>query len=273
MQFMMITNKPEIARYIEEQGVSRIFVDQETLGKQARQGHLNTHKANHTNDDVRAIASVVRKSELMVRVNPLNEDSQREVDSAISSGATRLMLPMFYTDYDVVKFRELVAGRVPITFLAETKRSLDSLESWVGLLEPESDEVHIGLNDLSLDLGLSFLFEPLALGVIDRAAQVINEIGISWGFGGIARIETGELPAEKVLGEHVRLGSTRLILSRAFHHEACSVEGLLKTLDFPDEIGKLNDALDFWKSAGLERLEENRSDVVNTIFKIVGRKV
>ena len=35
------------------------------------------------------------------------------------------------------------------------------------------------------------------------------------GFGGIAHWE-GLIPAEQIIGEHVRLGSKRLILSRTF---------------------------------------------------------
>ncbi len=40
--------------------------------------------------------------------------------------------------------------------------------------------------------------------------------GIPYGFGGIARLGDGLLPAEKIIMEHYRLGSTRAILSRTF---------------------------------------------------------
>ena len=36
------------------------------------------------------------------------------------------------------------------------------------------------------------------------------------GFGGIARLGFGMLPAEHVIAEHYRLGSTAVILSRSF---------------------------------------------------------
>lgn len=39
---------------------------------------------------------------------------------------------------------------------------------------------------------------------------------IPFGFGGIARIGEGDLPSDYILGEHVRLGSTSVILSRTF---------------------------------------------------------
>ena len=40
--------------------------------------------------------------------------------------------------------------------------------------------------------------------------------GIPYGFGGIARIGEGTLPAESIVMEHYRLGSSRVILSRSF---------------------------------------------------------
>ena len=40
--------------------------------------------------------------------------------------------------------------------------------------------------------------------------------GISYGFGGIAALGKGMLPAEHIIREHYRLGSTCAILSRSF---------------------------------------------------------
>jgi len=38
-----------------------------------------------------------------------------------------------------------------------------------------------------------------------------------FGFGGIARVDEGQLPGRDVLAEHLRLGSGSVILSRTFH--------------------------------------------------------
>ena len=80
----------------------------------------------------------------------------------------------------------------------------------------EIAELYIGLNDLHLSLGLDFLFEPLANGLLEWTATQIKAQGKSFGFGGIATMGSGELPAEKILGEHARLGSTCVILSSRF---------------------------------------------------------
>ena len=63
---------------------------------------------------------------------------------------------------------------------------------------------------------MSFMFEPLANGMVESICYKIKNIRIPYGFGGIARIGEGMLPAEKILLEHYRLGSTRVILSRTF---------------------------------------------------------
>lgn len=39
---MYITNRPEVAHIAELSGVDRIFVDLETIGKQERQGGMDT---------------------------------------------------------------------------------------------------------------------------------------------------------------------------------------------------------------------------------------
>jgi len=64
---------------------------------------------------------------------------------------------------------------------------------------------------------MDFIFEPLANGLIDNLAEIIKSAGLQFGFGGIARVGDGSIPGELVLSEHVRLGSSSVILSRTFH--------------------------------------------------------
>lgn len=271
INYMMITASPEVAAFIEQHGVARIFMDQEVLGKAERQGHLDTHKAAHSLEEIAAVAKVLRQAELMVRLNPLNLHSHEEIQAALDHGAQRLMLPMFTARREVEQFLNLVAGRVPATFLAETPQALARIGDWLPLLEAGRDEVHLGLNDLSLGLGLNFLFEPMAGRLLDPAAEQLNSAAIRWGVGGIARIGQGELPAETVLGEHVRLGSQWIILSRAFHQGAGSSAELLQTLDFPAEITKLRDAETHWRQASELALLANQQVLAECGFRL-GRK-
>ncbi len=272
MNFMMITSSPEVAVFIEEHGVGRIFMDQEVNGKAERQGHLDTHKAAHTLEEVAGVAASIRQAELMVRLNPLHDASDTEVAGAIEAGAHRLMLPMFTMREEVETFLALVDRRVPVTFLAETPQALVRMPDWLPLLQPDRDEVHIGLNDLSLGMGLSFLFEPLAIRLLDSAAELLNERGVKWGFGGMARFGQGELPAEILMGEHVRLGSQWVILSRAFHKGAASSSALMEQLDFPAEISKLRDVQSQWQHASATELLANQQRLA-TIALDIGRRV
>lgn len=268
LNYMMITASPEIAIFIEQHGVARVFMDQEVLGKVERQGHLNTHKAAHTLEEIAAVADVLRTAELMVRLNPLNPHTVEEINAALDHGAQRLMLPMFKSRSDVELFIRTVDGRVPVTFLAETPQSLVRMPDWLPLLKPGYDEVHLGLNDLSLGMGLNFLFEPLASRLLDPAADYLNDADIRWGVGGIARIGEGELPAETVLGEHVRLGSQWVILSRAFHQGASSSAELLQALNFPSEIAKLREAEERWQQADRQALLNNQQALADCAFRL-----
>ena len=46
--------------------------------------------------------------------------------------------------------------------------------------------------------------------------DIFKSYDIPYGFGGIARLGFGMLPAEHVIAEHYRLGSSMAILSRSF---------------------------------------------------------
>lgn len=271
IEWMLITAEPEIARYAERSGVHRIFVDMEVMGKAERQGHLDTHKAFHNYDDIAAVREVLHRSELMVRLNPLHHGTASEVDQSIACGADRLMLPMFTTPEEVRTFRHLVPEETPITFLAETPAALARLEAWLPHLH-DDDEVHFGLNDLSLAMRLDFLFEPMAAGMLDNATALLRDAGITFGIGGVARPNGGELPARVVIGEHVRLGSTRVILSRAFHGCASTLEELTSALDLPTELSQLRRIEQGWRDGHDRELCDNRRELASTTFSIAARR-
>src|SRR5699024_3120629 len=77
---------------------------------------------------------------------------------------------------------------------------------------------------------LDFMFELLSGGIVEYMTQVIKEKNIPYGFGGIARIGEGDLPAEYILGEHYRLGSSSVILSRTFKKAISNKNSLTKEI-------------------------------------------
>lgn len=215
LELIQITNDPAFARRCDALGGFRLFVDLERLGKAERQAGRNTFISAHSLDDVGRIKQVLRRSPLMVRVNPINASTAGEVEAVLAQGADLLMLPMFTQARELRDFAVLVAGRVPIVPLLETAAALACLDEWIAT--PGLAEVYVGLNDLHLSLGQRFMFEPLALGMVDRVAAAARRQGLRFGFGGIARVDEGLLPGRDVLAEHLRLGSGSVILSRTFH--------------------------------------------------------
>ena len=214
LKLMYITNNTEIAKIAENAGVDRIFIDLETVGKQERQGGMDTVQSHHTLDDITRIKSILDKSELLVRSNPIYEGTEDEIETIVKNGADIIMLPYFKTVGEVSKFIECVNGRARTCLLFETPEAVEAADS---ILELQGiDEVFIGLNDLSLGYGKKFMFELLADGTVEKLCLKFKLRGLPYGFGGIAAIGTGILRAECILKEHYRLGSTSVILSRSF---------------------------------------------------------
>ena len=270
IQYLFITNSPDLAEYAESCGVGRIFVDIETIGKYERQGHLDTLISRHSLEDIPKIKSRLKKIPLMVRLNPLHENTKYEVDSAISGGADLLMLPMFKTAEEVQLFADYVDGRAGIVPLLETYSATQCLQEIVKI--KDIYQIHIGLNDLHLDMELDFMFEPLANGLVDNLADIIKIRHLSFGFGGIARIGEGVIPGEVVLAEHVRLGSSAVILSRTFHRQSTSVDELKAVVNLEQEIDKLKNEEERLKKRDKAQVEEDRLRLKELVSAFLIRK-
>ena len=220
LKLMYITNRPDVALIAEAAGVDRIFIDMEYIGKAARQGGMDSVQNHHNIEDVKRIRSVLTIADLLVRINPIHEEtkeycsSEKEIESVLAAGADIVMLPYFKTVGEVKKFIELIDSRAKVLLLLETPESVERVDEILSI--PGIDEIHIGINDMSLGYGKTFMFELLADGTVERLCLKIKQAGIPFGFGGVASIGTGSLPAEVILKEHYRLGSSMVILSRSF---------------------------------------------------------
>ena len=220
LNLMYITKHPEIARIAEEAGVDWIFVDMEFIGKDCRQGGLDTVQNHHTVEDVANIRAAVTKAKVLVRINPIHDtmddypSSEEEIEAVIQAGADIVMLPYFKTTEEVHRFIGYVGGRAKTCLLVETPEAADLLDQIVEI--DGIDMIHIGLNDMHLALKMKFMFQLLTDGSVDKWTRIIAQKGIMYGFGGLASLNGGAVPGRMILKEHYRLRSQMVIVSRAF---------------------------------------------------------
>lgn len=259
---MILASTPEDAIVAQGAGVDRVFYDLEYIGKAERQRGRDTVKYHNCIEDIPVVRNVVTTSELLVRTNPIHAYTDVEVESAIRYGADILMLPMAMDKTDVQTFVDLIKGRAKVCIMVETAAAMTHIDDFISI--PGVDEIFIGLNDLHISLGLNFMFEPLSGGLVEYMADKCNRAGMPFGFGGMARIGDGMLPADMILGEHVRLNSHSVILSRTFKGGDSPV-----AIDFKAEVGKIRNRYNELQQWSQERLLDNANRIKSIVDKIV----
>jgi 2-keto-3-deoxy-L-rhamnonate aldolase RhmA len=217
----------------------------------------------------RAVRRAVKRAQVMVRLNPPNPATAQEVEMALAAGAELLMLPFFHTSREVDEFCRCVRGRVPVVPLVETAAAARALREYVGW--EGIGEIYIGLNDLHVDLGQRFIFQPIVTGLVEELAGICKQAQKPFGFGGIARIGEGEVRAECILAEHVRLGSSAVILSRAFHYRATSVADLKSKVDLSAELKKMRKVEERHRKRSAAQVKADQEQLHQQVATIVAR--
>lgn len=274
IKLMYATNDIRIGKIAEESGVDWIWIDLEIRGKKERQGHLDTLISYHQLEDIKKMKENIKNAKLIVRINPLYYGSEEEINRAIEDGTDIIMLPFFKTKNEVEEFMHLVSGRVKTCLLFETPEAVENMDQILTI--PGIDYAHIGVNDLHLGYQRLFMFSLLADGTVEAICNKFGEKGIPYGFGGIARIGQGLLPAEYILGEIYRLGSSMAIVSRSFCNvkedyetiEKVFHQGIQEIRRWEDILRKKDDQF-FLKNQGL--LKEKVADIEESLKK--GREV
>lgn len=240
------TDDPDLARTADAAGIDRIGVDLDRLGKRERQRGLGTWISEHREAALGELAPALERAAPFARVDPLNGDSPRQVDSVIAHGAAVLMLPMVATPEEAARFVELVAGRAVVVLLIERADALDRVGELAAV--PGVDEIHLGLNDLAMSLGLPNRWLVLAGDEALRAGEAARAAGVPFGLGGIGRIGQDDLPvpAELVYAECARAGATGALISRSFLDGGC---------DLAAEVARARAALGRWRRSTPAELE------------------
>ena len=157
-------------------------------------------------------------------------------------------------------------GKAATLLLAETIEAADIMQEVVKITEV--DEIHLGLNDMHLAKGMKFMFELLADGTVDELCNIIKPSGKKYGFGGIARLGYGTLPAEKIIMDHYRIGSTMAILSRSF----CNVDKIEHIDEIRDificEVARIREAEKEYAKYSMEDFDANHQAVIKLVNRI-----
>ena len=268
LQLMILADDPQSAIAAQNAGIDRIFYDLEYIGKAARQAGRNAVLSHNDIDLIPELRKVIATSQLLVRTNPIHAYSKEEVEKAIGYGADILMLPMVMDQHDAEQYVSLVGGKAQVCIMIETAAAMARLDKILAV--PGVDEIFVGLNDLHISMGLTFMFELLSGGLVEYIADKCNKAGVPFGFGGIARIGEGDLPSDYILGEHVRLGSISVILSRTFKG-LVGVDKNTRHINLSEEVAKVHHRIEEISLWGVEQFRENHNKVLEAVDSVVSK--
>ena len=209
-----------------------------------------------------------------MRINPIHDatkeycSSEDEIGAVIDAGADIIMLPYFKKIDEVKRFISCVNKKTKVLLLLETPEAVEIIDDIIQI--PGIDEIHLGINDMSLGYGKKFMFQLLSDGTVEKICLKLRLAGIPYGFGGIASIGVGKLPPEAILKEHYRLGSSMVILSRSF----CEINDNTKLSYIKEkfDVGiKCIRAFEKEISSHCTYFTENQKYIADCVEKIIGR--
>jgi len=251
------TNDPNLAAWADRSGIDRVGLDLETVGKGERQAGLSTWISPHKLEDFERILPHINRAELFVRLNSMHDGSRAEVEAVLDRGVDVVMLPNFTRAEEVAKFLRLIDNRARVVPLVERLAAIDTLAELAAL---GVEEVHVGLNDLSIDLGFSNRLAVLAAPIADRIAREARAAGLKFGLGGLGRPmdQTLPVPSDLVYAQHARLVSTGALIARSFFWRKASMAELTR------DVSRLRTRLSEWAEASPEALEVARVQLART---------
>jgi len=190
---------------------------------------------------------------LFARVNPLNPASGHEVDALITRGARVLMLPMVRTAAEAREFVRMVDGEATVVLLVENAEAIAAVRELAGV--EGVDEVHIGINDLALSLGLRNRWLTLAGDLALTAGAAVRAEGKRFGLAAVGRAGDRGLPvpAELVYAEYARTGASAALVSRSFFRSG--------DVDLTAEVAGLRAALASWHGRSPAEIEAAHAEL------------
>ena len=254
-----------LARAADRAGVDRVGVDLEVVGKAERQGGMDTWISGHKEDLIPVMRKQLTRAQLFARTNPLYPGSIDEVERLIDMGVDVLMLPYFTTSEEVAQFAGIVRDRAYIVPLLENIQAAEIIEELVSM--DEIQEIHVGINDLSLSLGFQNRFLTLGTDLAMHISSCVRSSGKRLGFGHVGRAMDTSLPipSDLVYAQYARLGATATIISRKFVYD----DGMDEA-EFIAEIKKVRERMDYWRSRSKGELEQAYQYYCRLLKKLTG---
>ena len=253
-RFTLFTNAPVLAAEADSAGIDRVGPDLERLGKIERQGGMGRWVSDHSEEEMPAVFEVLHRASRFVRCNPPYSGLADEIDRLIVHGAQTIMLPHFHTVDEAGNFVHAVNGRARTVLLVETVSAAAKVAQLCRI--DGVDEIHFGLNDLSLDLGVSNQFAVLCSAFLEDACAALTARGFPFAVGGVGRAFDVSLPvpSELVYAQYARLGATGALLSRVFFNG-------LQEAQLAQEISKTRERLNYWSRQPARRLLAAREEL------------
>lgn len=214
LDLLLFAGSPAADDRALDAGFRRFIVDWEWRGKDERQRGADTEINRHTPATLRGLA---RRPTLerWCRLDRYGPWTAQEVETAIRSGATHLLLPMVEGPAEAERLLALVDGRAAAGILVETVAACVHAEELARL---PLRLVYVGLNDLAISRGRRFIFEAVADGTVERLRGVFRRQ--RFGFGGMTVVDAGcPVPARLLLAEMARLDCDFTFLRRSFRRD------------------------------------------------------
>ncbi len=213
-----ISNNNEKCQILSNSGVDQIMIDCESIGKLDRQKGKNAVFNSHNINDILNIERSKIRSKFICRINPYNKFTFKEIDQVVDCNYDYIMLPMINNLENYFKIIKYIDKRIKVIPLIETSFSLIFLNY---ILHEDIDQVHFGLNDLSISFGTKNIFQILLSKIFINAIKESKKKCKIVGIGGIGLPENNndKINPLDLIFEYKRIGSNSVILSRSFFIE------------------------------------------------------
>ena len=228
--YIAITNDPKQAQNLSKCGIQQIMVDTEIMGKVERQGHKDTIISDHSLNDIIVLKNLSLEAEIICRINPFHNRTFYEIDTAIRNGADVIMIPMITSMEDYQSMVSMINNRAKVLPLIETPYSFFKLSEILDY--SKLTQIHFGLNDLCISLGMKNLFEVLLSQTFQDTVSNLKTSGLTKGIGGIGDPQISQRVSPlALLNRYMKCGSNSVILSRSFFTNSTEKEYIMRSLE------------------------------------------